>query len=109
MPVYFQVSLVGRNRALEMLLTCRTINAEEAFRLGLADKILDTGSVEEAEKWIWQLTSHDRHVTSLVKKVVDRASTSESFEQSLEHEKRLFSSVWGGEANRRALDGKLKH
>ena len=71
----FQVSLVGRNRALDILLTCRTINADEAFRLGLADKILETGSVAEAEKWINQLTSHDRHVTSLVKKMVDKVGS----------------------------------
>jgi enoyl-CoA hydratase/carnithine racemase len=91
-----------------MLLTCRSIEAEEANRLGLCDKILKTGSVEEAEDWIKSLILHDRLVTSLVKSMCDKVGTV-PFEESLHHEKRLFSTVWGGEANRKALDGKLKH
>lgn len=78
------------------------------YRLGLADKILESGSVEEAENWISLLISHDCHVTSLVKKVVDKVGQVGIIE-ALDHEKRLFASVWGGEANKKALDGKLKH
>ena len=106
--LFVQVSLVGRNRALEMLLTCRTVEPTEALRLGLCEKVLETGSVSEAETWIGSLIQHDRHVTKLVKSVCDKAA-SVSAEKSLENEKRLFASVWGGPANRKALDGKLKH
>ena len=91
-----------------MLLTCRSIEAEEANRLGLCDKILKTGSVQEAEDWIKTLILHDRHVTSLVKSMSDKVGRV-PFEESLDHEKSLFSSVWGGAANQKALDGKLKH
>jgi hypothetical protein len=40
--------------------------------------------------------------------VVDKFGTV-GYGDALDHEKNLFASVWGGEANRKALDGKLKH
>jgi enoyl-CoA hydratase len=35
--------LVGKSRALDLILTGRVINAEEAFRLGLADRLVSEG------------------------------------------------------------------
>jgi enoyl-CoA hydratase len=43
--------LIGMSHALDMILTGRPINAEEAYRMGLANQIVDIGkSREEAEK-----------------------------------------------------------
>lgn len=102
------VSLVGRNRALEMFLTCRGIEANEAHQLGICDKLLKTESDEECLEWIRSLLDHDRHVTALMKTVCDTFGAV-PYDEALEYEKRLFASVWGGKANLKALDGKLKH
>ncbi|MFX0082661.1 MAG: crotonase/enoyl-CoA hydratase family protein [Candidatus Hodarchaeota archaeon] len=43
--------LIGLSRALDMILTGRPVNAEEAFKWGLANRIVDNGqSRQEAEK-----------------------------------------------------------
>jgi hypothetical protein len=76
--------------------------------LGLCDKILETGSVEETEHWIQSLIQHDPKVSSLVKSLCDRVGTV-AYDEGLEQEKLLFASVWGGEANKRALAARLKH
>jgi enoyl-CoA hydratase/carnithine racemase len=40
--------LIGRSRALEMLVTGRRLDAEEAFACGLVQKIADESVVAEA-------------------------------------------------------------
>lgn len=40
--------LVGRGRALDILLTGRMVDAEEALRIGLADRVVEPGEVLEA-------------------------------------------------------------
>jgi enoyl-CoA hydratase len=48
--------LIGMSHALDMILTGRPINAEEAYRMGLANQIVDIGkSREEAEKLALQI------------------------------------------------------
>ena len=43
--------LIGRSRALDMILTGRSVSAEEALAMGLANYVVETGtSREEAEK-----------------------------------------------------------
>lgn len=39
---------VGWSRALDMALSDRTVEAEEAFRIGLADRLVEPGDVEQA-------------------------------------------------------------
>jgi enoyl-CoA hydratase len=39
--------LVGRGRALELMLTCREMDAEEAARIGLVDRLLDRDALGE--------------------------------------------------------------
>ncbi|HEY2042184.1 MAG TPA: enoyl-CoA hydratase-related protein [Jatrophihabitans sp.] len=40
--------LVGRSRALDMMLTARQVSAEEAHEIGLIDRLVDEGSAEAA-------------------------------------------------------------
>lgn len=40
--------IVGQGRALDMILTGRPVGAEEALRIGLADRIVDDGTSREA-------------------------------------------------------------
>jgi enoyl-CoA hydratase len=50
--------LVGQGRALDMILTGRPVGAEEALRIGLADRIVDDGRArEEAEALARQIAA----------------------------------------------------
>ena len=49
------VEIVGRGRALELLLSCRRLGAGEAASCGLVDHVLDTEgekAVEAATSWL---------------------------------------------------------
>ena len=63
--------LVGPRRALDMILTGRTLRAEEALRLGLVNRVAPLESFEsEVEAYITLLSSLSRPVLQLTKKVV---------------------------------------
>lgn len=66
--------LVGRNRALELLLTGETIDAAEAKAMGLINKVFSAQSFrEKAEEFIGKLTSLSGPVLRLTKRAVDRS------------------------------------
>ena len=65
--------LVGRNRALELLLTGEVIGAVEAERIGLINEVFPKESFKErADKCIAKLSSLSTPVLRLTKKAVDR-------------------------------------
>ena len=47
------VEIVGRRRALELLLSCRRLGAGEAASCGLVDHVLDTGGEEVLAATSW--------------------------------------------------------
>lgn len=66
--------LVGRNRALELLLTGEVIDAMEAKALGLINRVFPTeGFRDKAEEFIRKLTSMSAPVLKMTKQAVDRA------------------------------------
>jgi cyclohexa-1,5-dienecarbonyl-CoA hydratase len=66
--------LVGRNRALELLLTGDVIGAAEAKALGLINKVFSTEEFrQKANEFIDKLTSMSAPVLKLTKQAVDRA------------------------------------
>src|ERR1700687_2809884 len=71
--------LVGRNRALELLLSGESIDAPEAQRIGLINKVLPAASFgEKTGEFIRQLTSLSGSTLRLTKRAVNRG-----LEQSL--------------------------
>ena len=98
--------LGSRSKALEILLSCRTINSDEAMKLGLCDKIVpnDQDLLKETISWLENLIQHDQLVISSIKKSV----TNENHEKMFEDEKKLFAPLWSGLASREALKKKLK-
>src|SRR5208282_1285595 len=65
--------LVGRNRALELLLTGEVIDAAEAKAMGLINKVFPTQEFhQKADEFIGKLTSLSAPVLKLTKRAVDR-------------------------------------
>ena len=99
--------LVGRAKALELLLSCRTVNANEAMDLGLCDKVISDGEdkLEQACEWLETLIKHDPAVISAMKKAV----TNDYDENDFYKERTLFAPLWAGPANRKAIRENIKH
>ena len=67
-------SRVGRNRALELLLTGESIDAAEAHRIGLINKVFPAATFGEmAGEFIRKLTSLSGSTLRLTKRAVNRA------------------------------------
>jgi cyclohexa-1,5-dienecarbonyl-CoA hydratase len=65
--------LIGRNRALELLLTGDVIEAREAKAIGLINKVIPAQSFrEKTDEFISRLTSLSGSVLRLTKRAVDR-------------------------------------
>jgi cyclohexa-1,5-dienecarbonyl-CoA hydratase len=65
--------LIGRNRALELLLTGDVIEATEAKAMGLINKVIPAQSFrEKSDEFISRLTSLSGPVLRLTKRAVDR-------------------------------------
>jgi cyclohexa-1,5-dienecarbonyl-CoA hydratase len=65
--------LIGRNRALELLLTGDVIEAAEAKAIGLINKVTPAQSFrEKTDEFISKLTSLSGPVLKLTKRAVDR-------------------------------------
>ncbi|UCD13032.1 MAG: enoyl-CoA hydratase [Thermoplasmatales archaeon] len=61
--------VIGRRRALEMLLTGRFISAQEAERFGLVNKIVDPNKLaEETEKWTMEIAQYSLFTLEFGKK-----------------------------------------
>jgi len=64
--------LIGRNRALELILTGDMIGAEEAERIGLINRVFPAeGFAEKVDEFIAKLTSMSVPVLKLAKRAVD--------------------------------------
>ena len=99
--------MVGRSRALEILLSCRTIDSEEAVKLKLCDHVLDDGMHDilyETQKWLNQLIQHDPEVIGAIKQ-----SVTIDDEHAFENERKYFAPLWAGPANLKALRKNIKH
>ena len=84
---------VGRGKALEMLLTSRRINAEEAYKAGLVNRVVPREellpTVEEIAR---KIASYDQMAVRNAKQATVRGLDL-PLEEGLELEKRLASSV----------------
>jgi cyclohexa-1,5-dienecarbonyl-CoA hydratase len=63
--------LVGRQRAMDLLLTGRTVHAEEALRMGLVARVLPEDGFDAAvDQYVASLAAHSRPVLVLTKRAV---------------------------------------
>ncbi|XP_076827700.1 ethylmalonyl-CoA decarboxylase [Brachyhypopomus gauderio] len=107
------VRIVGSQNALKLLAGAKKVDPEFGRQIGLVDEELSSpfsgGNVlVDAEEWLSQWTKGSAPVIRAVKKVVI-SGREFSLEEALRTERDIFGTVWGGPANREALEHKTKH
>jgi enoyl-CoA hydratase len=65
--------LVGESRAMEMILTGRTINAEEAERIGIVNRLVDGDLIEAGTAFAREMTGYSLPVLNLARDAIRRA------------------------------------
>jgi 3-hydroxyacyl-CoA dehydrogenase len=74
--------LVGTQMALDMLLTARTIGAQEALDLGLVDAVAEGGKLVEAACELLQSAPSPRKTSLRTEKVADATANEAAFEKA---------------------------
>ena len=86
--------LVGKSKAMDMCLTGRMMDAEEAERSGLATRVVPAAELmEDALKTAKKIASMSRPVSMMTKEAVNR-SYEVSLSEGLRFERRLFHSCF---------------
>jgi len=90
------VEAVGRGRAVELIITGRTVDAKEAAALGLVSSVVPAGQAEPAAKGlIEQVAAASPSSVRAVKKVFDPAASPSEVA-------RIFAGLWVGDDHRAA-------
>jgi enoyl-CoA hydratase len=85
---------VGKSKAMEMILTGRMMDAEEAERAGLVSRIVPAAAlVEEAVKVAERIAALSRPAVAMAKDAVNRAFET-TLTEGVRFERRLFQSCF---------------
>ncbi len=88
--------LIGRSRAMDLILTGRTINAEEAERIGLISRVVPDGElIVAADEIAATIAGYSRSAAQLAREAVDRADDL-TLADGLRFERRSFHSLFAG-------------
>ncbi len=88
---YYLARMVGMNKALELLLTAETIDATEAHRLGLVNRLVPEADLESVTSELAQrLAGGPASAIAAAKDLVRRAHD-ETLESQLEYERRAIA------------------
>lgn len=95
--------LVGKSKAMEMCLTGRMMDAEEAERAGLVSRLVPVADLmDEAVKVADRIASMSRPVTMMVKESVNRAYET-TLAEGVRFERRLFHSIFATEDQKEGM------
>ncbi len=94
---------IGKSKAMEMCLTGRMMDAEEAERCGLVSRIVPKGELrDEAIRVAKQIAAFSRPIVRLTKDSVNRAYET-TLTEGVRFERRLFHSVFGLEDQKEGM------
>ena len=94
---------VGKSKSMEMCLTGRMMDAEEAERSGLVSRVIPAADlVEEAVKTAEKIAGMSRPVTALTKEAVNR-SYETTLAEGIRFERRLFHSLFALEDQKEGM------
>lgn len=94
---------VGKSKAMEMCLTGRMMDAEEAERAGLVSRIVPAAElVEEALKTAEKIAGMSRPMALLAKEAVDRAFET-TLSEGVRFERRMFHATFATEDQKEGM------
>jgi enoyl-CoA hydratase len=90
--------LIGRGRALRMILSGDPVNAQTALDYGLVDEVVETPAelMPQALKLLSKFSQKSRRALAIAKRAVYHGSEV-SLGQALDLESELFGLAWGTE------------
>jgi enoyl-CoA hydratase len=96
--------LVGRTQALRLLLTAERIDAAEALRIGLIDKVVEPEQLQAAALDLAQKIS--RHSPDVIAAILELAGLHYRYDVSnaVERETELFADRWTSDEFRQTID-----
>jgi len=95
---------VGKSKAMDMVLTGRTMDAVEAERCGLVSRVVPTAMlIDEALRSASLIASYSTPVTLLAKEAVNRAFET-SLAEGVRFERRLFHSTFAIEDQKEGMN-----
>ena len=96
--------LVGKSVAMDMILTGRTIDADEARQVGLVARVYpDETLLEETRREAARIAGYSRAAVMLAREVVDRALET-TLAEGLLYERRVFHALFGTADQREGMD-----
>ena len=100
--------LIGKTKAMEMLMCGEQINAEEAFRVELVNKVVAADELDsEVNELIEKLLSKSTVTLGILKDVVNKGIEMD-LERALQYEVECFGHAFATEAAREGLKAFLK-
>ena len=94
---------IGKSKAMEMCLTGRMMDAEEAERCGLVSRIVPKGELrDEAIRVAKQIAGFSRPIAMLTKESVNRAYET-TLAEGVRFERRVFHSVFATEDQKEGM------
>jgi methylglutaconyl-CoA hydratase len=86
--------LIGVPKAKELIWTGRRISGEEAFRIGLVDKVVPPGeTLTEAMNLAWEIAASGPVAIRASKEAIQRGMAATRMEEALEIERQCYSQV----------------
>lgn len=105
-------SMLGRTKTLKLLGSGKVLTAHDAASLGLADYVLPDSlhPLEAAQSLLSeQFCKGDARIVRRVKETVVGIEQSDSLQEALDFERKVFASVWGSDIQKTALQQNIKH
>ncbi|AEJ38885.1 Enoyl-CoA hydratase/isomerase [Sulfobacillus acidophilus TPY] len=99
---------IGKVRAMEMVLTGRTIDADEAFRMGLVNRVVPTEQVVDHAVSLAETIAGMPPVAVRLAKESVLTALDTPLEVGLTHERRLFSLLFGTEDQKEGMQAFLE-
>jgi enoyl-CoA hydratase len=100
--------VVGKYKAMEMVLTGRSISAEEAYRVGLVNRVVPAESLmEEAKKLAAEIASKPLISVRSAKEAIQRAQDT-TLEVGLEFERKAFYMLFATEDGKEGMKAFLE-
>ncbi len=95
---------VGKSKAMDMVLTGRMMEAEEAERCGLVSRVVSADELmDEAIAAASQIAGYERASVMAAKEMVDRAYET-TLSEGIRFERRIFQSLFGTPGQKEGMD-----